>query len=160
MPSRVQKSVKERTLTLPSEFPCWELESWWTHECSESDCKGQNPMAQGFFHTIGKILKHRCLKWVRITHLDIWNTSYGQKKGQESNCQFDSQPLKVKNHPNFLACRWHATYHWKTFDKGYNFVLDLISIGRLHRKLWGPKVVRVRISGRKAIWMWALWRGT
>jgi hypothetical protein len=40
MPSKVQKSVKERTLTLPNEFPCWELESRWTSECSESDCKG------------------------------------------------------------------------------------------------------------------------
>ncbi len=35
---------------------------------------------------------------------------YGQKKGQESNCQFDSQPLKVKNFPYLLTCRWRATY--------------------------------------------------
>jgi len=28
-------------------------------------------------------LKLRCLKQARMTHLDIWNTSYGQKKGQE-----------------------------------------------------------------------------
>jgi len=27
-----------------------------------------------------------------IAHLDIWNTSYGQKKGQESNDQFNSWP--------------------------------------------------------------------
>jgi hypothetical protein len=27
MPMGVQKSVRERTLTLPSELPCWELES-------------------------------------------------------------------------------------------------------------------------------------
>jgi hypothetical protein len=54
--------------------------------------------------------------------------SYGQKKGRESNWQFDFRPLKVKNHPNFLACRWRATYRWKTFDKGYNVSLDLISM--------------------------------
>ncbi len=34
--------------------------------------------------------------------------SYGQKKGQESNCQFDSRPLKVGNCSDFLACKWHA----------------------------------------------------
>jgi hypothetical protein len=85
MPLGVQKSVREKTLTFPSELPCWELESWWTPECSESDCKGQNPMFQKFLHTIEKLLKRRCLKWACITHLDIWNTRYGQKKGLESN---------------------------------------------------------------------------
>jgi hypothetical protein len=33
-------------------------------------------------------------------------------------------------------------YRWKDFDKGYNFVLDLIAIRSLHTKLWGPKVTR------------------
>jgi hypothetical protein len=47
--------------------------------------------------------------------------SYGQKKGQDLNYQFDSQPLKVKNHPDFLMCRWHATYRWKVLDEAYNF---------------------------------------
>jgi len=27
-------------------------------------------------------------------------TRYGKKKGRESNWQFDSQPLKVRNRPN------------------------------------------------------------
>jgi len=40
----VQENVKEWTLTLPREFPFWELESGWTPECLESDCRGQNPM--------------------------------------------------------------------------------------------------------------------
>ncbi len=93
--------------------------------------------------TIERLLKHRCLKWARMTHLDIWNTSYGQKKSRESNWQFDSRPLKVGNHPDFLMHRWRVTYHWKALDKGYNFVLDIISIGSMHTKLWGPKVVEV-----------------
>jgi hypothetical protein len=42
-------------------------------------------------------------------------------------------------------CRQHATYHWKALDKGYNFVLDLTSIGGLHTKLWCPKIVGVSI---------------
>ncbi len=27
-------------------------------------------------------------------------------------------------------------YCWKAFNEGYNFVVDLISIGGLHAKLW------------------------
>jgi hypothetical protein len=115
----------------------------WIPECSQRDYKSQNAMDRKVLHTIGKLLKCRCLKWARMTHLDIWNTSYGQKKGQESNWQFDSQTLKVRNHSNFLAYKWRATYHWKALDKGSNFVSDLIPIGGLHTKLWGPKVVGV-----------------
>jgi hypothetical protein len=63
--------------------------------------------------------------------------------GRESNCQFDSRPLKVRNRPNFLMCTWCATYCWKDLNKSYNFVLDFISIGGLHTKLWGPKITRV-----------------
>jgi hypothetical protein len=95
-------------------------------------------------YIIRKLLKLKCLKWARMTHLDIWNTSYGQKKGRESNWQFDSQPLKVRNRPNFLVWRWRVTYCWKALNEGYNFALDLIiSIGGVHAKLWGPKVAKV-----------------
>jgi hypothetical protein len=107
----MKESVREWTLTLPKDLPLWELESRWTPECSESDCKGQNSIAQKVLYTIRKLLKLRCLEWACMTHLDIWNTSYGQKKGRESNWQFDSRPLKVENRPDFLVCRWHATYH-------------------------------------------------
>jgi hypothetical protein len=36
-------------------------------------------------------------------HLDIYNTSYGKKKGPESNWQFDSRPLKLGIDPT-LVC--------------------------------------------------------
>jgi hypothetical protein len=72
---KVQKSVREWTFTLPSELPFWELESQWTPEFLEGDCKGQNPLDWRVLYTIEKLLKLRCLKWVRMTHLDIWNTS-------------------------------------------------------------------------------------
>ncbi len=91
-------------------------------------------------------MERKCIKWASMTHLDIWNTSDGWKKGRESNwSQFDSRPLKVGNRPNFLACRWRATYRWKALNEGYNFALDLILIESLHTKLWGPKVVGVLI---------------
>ncbi len=56
-------------------------------------------------------------------------------------------PLKVGNHLNFLTCKWCVTYRWKTFNEGYNFVMDLISIGGLHIKLWAPKVVGIPTMG-------------
>jgi hypothetical protein len=166
---RMPKSVKEWTLTLQSEFPCWELKSQMNSEPSECEGRGQNLLHWRFFHIIGKLLKFRCLKWARIAHLNIWNTSYGQKKGRESNWQFDSWPLKVRNRSNFLACMQRATYRWKAFDESYNFALDFIAIEGLHMKLCSPKVTGVPVVefrdsylgvlGQKAIWMWSSWRG-
>jgi hypothetical protein len=127
----------------PKGVPLWELESRWTPEVSEGDYRGQNSMAWRVLYIIGNLLKRRYLKWVRIAHLNIWNKSYGQKKGRESNWQFDSRLLKVRNWSDFCACRWRATYRWKALDEGYNFALDLISIRSLHAKLWRPKVVGV-----------------
>ncbi len=143
-------SVREWTLTLPRQLPLWEMESRWTPEISESDLRGQTSMACDVLYIIRKLLKRRCLKWARIVHSDIWNTSYGQKKGRESNCQFDSWPQKVRNRPDLLSCRERATYPWKALDESYNFALDRTSIGGLFAKLWGSKVVGVtagEISG-------------
>ncbi len=101
-------------------------------------------------YIIGKLLKFRCRKWPRMSHLDICNTSYGKKKGQESNCQFDSRPLKVGNRPNPGVCRWSATHRWKALKESYKFALDLIPIEGLSKKLWTRKVPRVQtetISG-------------
>jgi len=109
--------------------------------------QGSKPNGRGVLNTIENLLKHKCLKWAPITHLDTSNTSYGEKKGRESNWHFDFLPLKVRNRPDFLVYRWRATYHWKALDEGYNFALDLISIGGLHAKLWGPKVVEVSTLG-------------
>jgi hypothetical protein len=98
-------------------------------------------------YIIEKLLKRRCLKWAFMTHLDIWNISYGQKKGRESNWQFDSRPLKVRNRPDLLACKRRVTHSYKAIDKGYNFALDFISIRSLHAKLWAPKITGVPAMG-------------
>jgi hypothetical protein len=139
------KSVREWTLTLPSEL---HVRSWspkWTPKSLECNCRGQNPLNWKVLYIIGKILKHKCLKWARIAHFDIWNTSYSQKKGRELNWQFDFRPLKVGNRPDFLACRQCATYCWKDLDEGYNLASDLITIEGLHAKLCTPKVARVPV---------------
>jgi hypothetical protein len=83
-------------------------------------------------------LKHKLWSKERSgVKLPVWLPTF---KSRELNCQFDSRPLKVGNWPDFLACRWRATYHWKALDEGYNFALDLIAIEGLHAKLWAPKV--------------------
>jgi hypothetical protein len=71
------------------------------------------------------------------------NTSYGQKKGRESNWQFDSRPQKIWNRPDFIAFRQRATYRWKALDKGYNFFLDLVAIRGMHVKLCTSKVAGI-----------------
>jgi hypothetical protein len=122
-------------LTLPSEFPFWELESRWTPKLSKNDCKCQNTSHWGILYIIRKLWNFGCLKWAHMTHLDICNTSYGKKKGRESNWQFDSRPRNVKNWPDFRACRWRATHHWKSLDESYNFASDLVPIRGLSMKL-------------------------
>jgi hypothetical protein len=46
--------VWEWTFTLPNELSFWELESRWSPEISENDCKGQNPSPWRVFYIIGK----------------------------------------------------------------------------------------------------------
>jgi hypothetical protein len=75
------------------------LKSSGTPECLEFDSKAQNTSHWGVLGVIGKVLKRRYRKWPRIGHLNICSPSYGQKKGRESNWQFDSRPLKVGNRP-------------------------------------------------------------
>jgi hypothetical protein len=105
-----------------------------------------------------------------MTHLDTWNTNYGQKKGWESNCQFDSRPQKVKNRPNFLRCRWRATYRWKALDEVYNFVLDLSQSEVFTQsdgppklqesQLWEFRNSHLGFLGQNAIWVPVPWPGT
>ncbi len=120
------------------------LESSGTPENSELELKGQNTLHWGVLSVIGKVLKCRCLNWPRIGHLDIWSPSYGQKKGRESNWQFDSRPLKVGNRPP-PDVRWQcATRCWKALEESYNFGSNLVPIQARGEKLWMPKILRVQ----------------
>ncbi len=123
------------------------LESSGIPETSELDCRGQNTSSWGVLYTVGKVLKCKCRKWPRMSHSHIWNTSYGRKKGRESNWQFDSRPLKVGNRLDPGVCRWSATHCWKALEERYKFSLDLISIGGLSWELWASGVQTRTISG-------------
>jgi hypothetical protein len=125
-------------------------ESSRTLETSKFNCRGQNTLPWGVLYIIEKLSKCRCQKWPRTSHLDIFSTSYGKKKGRESNWQFDSRPLKVKNRPDLGVCKWSATYRCKALKESYKFASDLIPIGGLSKELWIRKVPRVQagtISG-------------
>ncbi len=106
-----------------------DLESSGTPKCLEFDRRGQNTSDWGVLGVIGKVLKCRCPKWPRIGHLDIYSPSYGQKKGRESNWQFDSRPQKVENQPLPNVCRGSVMGRWKPLEESYNFGLNLTPIG-------------------------------
>ncbi len=124
------------------EMGTWEFSG--TPETWEFDCRGQNTLHLGVLYIIGKLLKFKCRKCPRMGHLDICSTSYGKKKGRESNCQFDSRPLKVGNWPDPDACRWSATHRWKILEERYNFASNLIPFRGLSKKLWSCKVPGVQ----------------
>jgi hypothetical protein len=119
-------------------------ESFGTPKNSEFDCRGRNTSPWDVLYTVGKLLKCTCPKWPRMNHLNICSTSYGRKKGRESNWQFHSWSLKVRNRPDPGVCRSSATHRWKVLKESYKFALDLIPIGGLSKKLWMPKVSGVQ----------------
>jgi hypothetical protein len=126
------------------------LESFGTSENSELDCRGQISSHLIVLGVIGKVLKCRCPKWPHIGHLDICSPSYGQKKGRESNWQFDYRPLKVRNRPVPDMCSRSATWRWKALFEGYNFGSDLVPIrgrGEELRSLKVPGVQTGTVSG-------------
>jgi len=63
------------------------------------------------------------------------SAGYGQKKGRESNWQFDSRPLKVGNRPLPDLRIKSAIRRWKDLDEGYKFGLDLVAIRLESREL-------------------------
>jgi hypothetical protein len=120
------------------------LESSGTPKNSEPEFRGQISSHSSVSYVIGKVLKCKCQKWPRMSHLDICSPSYGQKKGQESNWQFDSRPLKVGNRPLCDVFSRSATWRWKALDESYNFGSNLVSIRVRGEKLWTPKVPGVQ----------------
>jgi hypothetical protein len=140
------------------------MESLRSPEFLENHLKGQNSLDWKFPYTIENRLRCRCLYWACIFHLNTYNTSYGQKKGWELKSQFDPWSLKVRNHLELRVCRWHATYHWKALNEGYNFVVDFISIGGLQKSYGRPKWWEFQFwkfkdwnLGENDIWVQPLW---
>jgi hypothetical protein len=123
-------------------------------------------MDWGVPYIIGKILDFICLKWACMTHLDTSNISYGQKKGRESNWQFNSRPLKVGN--RLLAFRWCATFG-KLSTRAENY-LQTSSQSKLCTQSYGPpkswesqlwkfQDSHMGVLRQNDIWVLVLWLG-
>jgi len=132
--------------------------------------QGQNTSPWSVLYIIGKLSKYRYRKWACMSHLNICSTSYGKKKGRESNWQFDSRPLKVRNWPDPDACIWSATHRWKDLEESCHF-LQTLSQSKVWEKsysltkLWESKPWQFqgsssRVSGQKVIRMWVSLRAT
>ncbi len=146
------------------------LESRWTLECLESNCKGQNPMDRRVLYIIGKLLKCRCLiglawpfghlkhklwpkerLWVKLT---IW---FPTIKSQESTWFTCVQ----------VACNTPLESSWRGLQLCFRPHFN----PRSTHKLMGPQSRGSPNFGnfgtptwesrdKNAIWMWASWRGT
>jgi hypothetical protein len=123
-----------------------DLESSGTPECLGFDSKAQNTSHWGVLSLIKKFSKRRYRKWPCIGHLDICSPRYGQKKGRESNWQFDSRPLKVGNRPLPNLRIEISRNLWKDLDEGYNFGSDFITIRLCSWELWAPKVSGLQLG--------------
>jgi hypothetical protein len=132
-----------------------DLESSGTPERLELNSKAQNTLHWSVLDVIEKVLKRRYRKWPRIGDLDICSPSYGQKKGRESNWQFDSRPLKVGNRPVPDVHSRSATWHWKALFEGYNFGLDLVPIKGRGEELWSPKVPGLQPGTVSGLHFWS-----
>ncbi len=71
------------TFTLGITLVWWELRMFRALVGKETNTK------LGPQDTMKIFLKHKCLKCLRIVHLDLICISYDQKKGQKSNWEFD-----------------------------------------------------------------------
>jgi len=102
-----------------------------------------------------------------MSHLDICSRSYGRKKGQESNWQFNSRPLKVENRPDSGVCKWSATHRWKISRRATTLVQTLSRSEFGARSYARPKSRESKpgqfrdstlgVPGKRAIWM-QVWR--
>jgi hypothetical protein len=113
------------------------LESSGTPKNSERDCRVQISLHFSALSVIGKVLKCRCPKWPRLSHLDICSPSYGQKKGQESS-------LEVGNRPVLDMRSKNATWCWKALFEGYKFGSDLVPIRGRGEELRSLKILGVQ----------------
>ncbi len=115
--------------------------------------RGQNSLDWKVLYTIEKLLRHRCLNWTHIIHLNTYNANYDQKKG----LTLWHSTTKSQESLELRACMWRATYCWKALNESYNFALDLTLIKVLHNKLWASKMARVPILRILELSTWKSW---
>jgi hypothetical protein len=122
------------------------MESSGTFKNSKDDLRGQISLPWWVLYINANFLKRKCPKCPRMGHLDICSPSYGQKKGQESNCQFDFRPLKVENRPLPDVASRITTWCLKALNESYKFGLDLVPIRVRGEELWVSKVPGLQLG--------------
>jgi hypothetical protein len=143
----------------------WGLGVLWDSQKLRAWLQGSKHLALGCFWYHWKVSKFRCPKWPCMSHLDIYSPSYGQKKGRESNWQFDSQPLKVGNRPD-PDVRWGSTtWSWKALKERLVQNSSRSEVGV--RSYDGPKSRESKpgqfrdstlgVLGQITTWAWAQW---
>jgi hypothetical protein len=137
--------MREWTLTLPSEFPLWELDSRWTPKFSGSNFRGQNPLDWNFPYIIGNFFERRCLKWAPMTHFGWLKHKLWPKERLEVKLAIWFPTIKSQESPRFpfvqVACNIQLESSWwkLQFYFGPHFnqrsahkVMDLQSRGNLN----------------------------
>jgi hypothetical protein len=131
---------------------------------------GQNSMAYGVLYIIEKLLERRCLKWARIAHLDILKHKLWPKEGprvklpvwlptRKSQKSTRFTWLQTTCHIPLESSRWELQLCFGShFDpRSSRKVMGLQSRKSFGWRDFGTPTRKSR--ERKAIWMWALWRG-
>jgi hypothetical protein len=108
-------SVKEWTThsRVDSHFGSWN--PYGVPNLQRSISGGQNSLDYKVPYPIGKLLKRKCPKWARKTHLSTQNTSYGQKEG-----------------PGVKVLIWFSntkSWEWPWFFELLNMLFEQISVG-------------------------------
>jgi hypothetical protein len=106
------------------EMGTWEFPR--TLELSENDWRGQNTLHWRVLYIIGKLLKCRCLKWARMTHLDICNISYGKKSGIDLTPVCASGVRHTVGNLSTRVTTLLQTWSWsKVWAKNYSPIINV-----------------------------------
>jgi hypothetical protein len=103
------ESARDEAQWLPSALPLWELHLCESCQCLEPWLEREKCTKLGHQDTIRKVLKRRCFKCPHIVHLYMIFMSYDQKKRQESNWEFDSQP-QILESKSQMRSNWGMLY--------------------------------------------------
>jgi hypothetical protein len=144
------------------------LESSGTPAISELDCRGQNTSHRGVFYTVEKVLKCRCPKWSRMSHLDICSTSYGWKKGRVDSLTPNHKKSRIDP---ILVCAGGVRHTVGKLSRRATSSLQTLSQSEVrarsyeHPKSQESKSRQFRnftlgVPGQRAIWVWTQWSNT
>jgi len=87
-------------------------------------------------YIIGNLLKCRCLKWAHMTHLDIWNTSYG---GSGIKLVIWLLTIKNKELTQFPSMQGECEILLERFRQGLQLCFWLHLKPRFAHKVMGPQ---------------------